>query len=106
MNNHYAIFDYLSISVKLQGVLKNFSEYEIQLFAYLSCLLSLFKKRNVSEWEYSFVATGFGAPYSSDIGNVNRHFIETGLVDYKEDEYMELSPIAIDNYESMLSLYM
>ncbi len=106
MINHYAIFDYLSISGKLQDGLKNFSEYEVQLFSYLSCLLSLFKKKNVSEWEYSFVATEYGAPYSVEINHANSYFIENAYVSLRDDGYMELSKDAFLKYENLKQLYM
>ncbi|MCP4698062.1 MAG: hypothetical protein GY862_14590 [Gammaproteobacteria bacterium] len=47
--NPYAYFDCLSISARLEKTLGSVFKGEIYLFAYLACLLSLYKKHPVSD---------------------------------------------------------
>lgn len=62
--NHYAYYDCLSICRQLQGTLQRVSKVEIHLFAYLSCLLSLYEQQPVSGWGYSFAITEHPYPNS------------------------------------------
>jgi hypothetical protein len=62
-----AIFDTLYIGSKIESKLDDFSHSEVQLFTYLSCLLSLYDGNPLSFWEYSFVKTQLGSPYCIDI---------------------------------------
>lgn len=65
--NPDAVYDCLYIGNRLQRKMNDFSMYEIQFFAYFSCLLSLYEGNAVETWNYSFVRTELGSPYSSDI---------------------------------------
>ena len=67
MPNPNAYYDSLAICMKLGKYLGNTSITQIHLFAYLSCLLSLFKEHPVSMWGYSFSVTTTSYPYSVDI---------------------------------------
>lgn len=67
MHSPEAIFDTLFIGQRLQRKIEDFSQYEIQFFAYFSCLLSLYEGNTVEDWKYSFVKTELGSPYSIDI---------------------------------------
>ena len=42
---------------------------DVHLFAYLACLLWLYRDNSLSEWGYSFVGTELGAPYSVAISD-------------------------------------
>lgn len=66
--NPYAYFDCLSICRRLESALGNAAESEVHLFAYLSCLLSLYARQPASSWEYSFSVTESGYPYSPELG--------------------------------------
>lgn len=67
MNNPTTVYDVLFIGDKLQKKIDDFSEYEIQFFAYFGCLLSLYEGNAIDKWEYSFVKTDLGSPFSLDI---------------------------------------
>lgn len=67
MNSPAAYYDCLSIGKKLANHLNNFTSAELHLFSYLSCLLSLYKKKSVSDWGYIFAGTEEGSPFSADI---------------------------------------
>lgn len=67
MNSPEAIFDTLFIGERLQRKIDDFSEYEIQFFAYFSCLLSLYDGNTANDWKYSFAKTQLGSPFSNEI---------------------------------------
>lgn len=69
VNNPEAVYDTLFIGSKLQRRMEDFSQYEVQFFAYFSCLLSLYDGNPLDVWNYSFIKTDLGSPYSSDIQN-------------------------------------
>ena len=62
-----AYFDTLSICDRLCATLGSVAPSEIHLFAYLSCLLALYRGRAVGIWGYSFAVTEEGYPYSPEI---------------------------------------
>ena len=59
-----ATFDALAITASLRPTLGRVLPSEVHLFAYLSCLLSLYSGRPVVDWGYEFTSTAEGAPYS------------------------------------------
>lgn len=64
-----AVFDTLTITKELSVVSGGATEGEISLFAYLSCLLSVYKGNPPSEWGYQFSATHSAAPYSESLSS-------------------------------------
>ncbi len=65
--NPYSFFDALFVVDRVGKVLGNATLLEVHLFAYLACLLALYRGQPVAEWGYSFVGTKMGAPYSREI---------------------------------------
>ncbi len=59
--NPYAAFDALQIIASLQSIYRNVAEAEVHLFAYLSCLLSLYSGQPVGDWGYDFAGTTTGS---------------------------------------------
>ncbi|MDL1964545.1 MAG: hypothetical protein LWW98_09490 [Deltaproteobacteria bacterium] len=86
-----AIFDTLYIGSKLESKLDDFSHPEIQFFAYLSCLLSLYSGNPLSFWEYSFVKTQLGSPYSVDINAAWNFLKSKASVEQTTEGYSKLS---------------
>lgn len=68
MINPDAAFDSLFVARCLQEDRSRFVPAEVHLFAYLGCLLWLYRKNSTADWGYSFVGTDLGAPYSLAIG--------------------------------------
>jgi len=101
--NPYATFDCLSIGAKLQASLGNVAPTELQLFAYLSCLLSLYRQRPVAEWGYSFAGTEYGAPFSPEINSAITQLIIEGLL-FEEDCYLKVTDEGQKEYRILLSL--
>lgn len=85
MNSPEAIFDTLFIGQRLQRKIEDFSQYEIQFFAYLSCLLSLYEGNTVEDWKYSFVKTELGSPYSIDIDVSIQTLLASGKLSQTEN---------------------
>lgn len=101
-----AIFDVLYIGQKVESRLNDFSQYEIQFFSYLSCLLSLYDGNPLSFWEYSFVKTSLGSPYSIDIDRAYTSLKDKGSISEGSDGYYFTSKKGkseIDFYTSLHS---
>jgi len=102
--NPYACFDSLSICRRLQHNLGNTATAEVYLFAYLSCLLSLFKNRAVSSWQYRFSITPNGYPYSTDLDNALKILMDSGLLQPDDPQYVRLTEEGNMVYNSLSSL--
>lgn len=103
MINPFAYFDSLSICRRLQNTLGNVAIAEIYLFAYLSCLLSLYKKLPASSWEYQFSITKEGYPYSIALDTSVQDHINNGLLIGKE-YYLELTESGKEVYNQLRTL--
>lgn len=100
MNSPEAIFDTLFIGQRLQRKIEDFSQYEIQFFAYFSCLLSLYEGNTVEDWKYSFVKTELGSPYSIDIDLSIQTLLASGKLSQTENtkEYFTINEEGIEFY--------
>jgi hypothetical protein len=65
--SYQATFDGLAIVGHLEKPLRGVTNSEVHLLAYLACLLAVSRGRPVSDWNYRFVRSSWGAPYSPDI---------------------------------------
>lgn len=90
MLNSYAAFDSLYVGRYLENALRNFAEAEVHLFAYLGCLLSLYRKQPVSDWGYGFSGTRNGAPFSVELNDSMAALRSAGMVT-TEREYLNLT---------------
>lgn len=100
-----AIFDTLYIGLKIESKLDDFSHPEVQFFAYLSCLLSLYGGNPLSFWEYSFVKTQLGSPYSVDI-NEGWNFLKSkASVEQTTEGYSKLTDKGRDEIDFYLTLH-
>jgi hypothetical protein len=88
-----ATFDALYIADRIQNDVGTFSAPELHLFAYLACLLWLYRGRLVEDWGYHFVGTELGAPFSVDIDDSVRTLIERGYM-ARVDDRMRVSDLA------------
>jgi hypothetical protein len=82
--NPLAYYDAISVGTAVQGTFERTAISEIHLFAYLACLLSLYRGCAASDWGYDFVATENGSPFSADLEEAVSSLIAEGLVDEKE----------------------
>ena len=78
--NYQATFDALALIGRLEDVLMGLTDAEVQLLAYLSCLLSVYRGRPASEWGYSFVRSSWGAPYSIELSRALETAQARGLI--------------------------
>ncbi len=67
MSNPTAYFDTLFLGGKMTDLVEGFSRPELHLFAYASCLVSIYEGQPVSEWGYDFVAAATGLPFAPEI---------------------------------------
>jgi hypothetical protein len=98
-----AVFDTLTITKELSVVSGGATEGEISLFAYLSCLLSVYEGNPPSEWGYQFSATHSAAPYSDSLASaVNELKISSLLVDSSSG--MQLSNEGLEEWRQYAPL--
>lgn len=100
MANAYAYFDCLSICDRLESVLGNADISEIHLFAYLSCLLSIYEQHPASSWEYSFSVTHTGYPYSPELEEEFRALITRGCLDLNK-RVVNITSLGRNEYEAL-----
>jgi len=65
--NPTAYFDTLFLANILTELVEGFSKSEIHLFSYAGCLLWLYDQKPYSDWDYDFISSSTGLPYSKDI---------------------------------------
>ena len=100
-----AIFDTLYIGSKLETRLDDFSQPEVQFFSYLSCLLSLYDGNPLSFWEYSFVKTLLGSPYSVDINEAYNFLNKKASIKQTTGGYSKLTEPGRTEIDFYLTLY-
>lgn len=72
-----AFFDTLRIAAELDEPLGGVSRMEIQRISFLSCLLSIYLAKPVSDWGYRFANTGAGTPFSDQLNEAVGRLIGT-----------------------------
>lgn len=102
--NHFAVYDIFSLSLKLQETLEDVSLDEIQMFSYLSCLLSVYDGHSANKWGYFFIKNEIGAPYSDQLENSLTHLVKNNFFQMKDEEYFTVNNIAVDKYNMLTSL--
>lgn len=70
-----AFFDTLRIADVLDEPLGGVSRMEIQRISFLSCLLSIYQAKPVSDWGYRFANTGAGTPFSDQLNEAVVHLL-------------------------------
>lgn len=103
--NDKAYFDSLAIVLKLSGEVGSVAISEVHLFAYLACLLSLYRQRPVSGWEYDFIVNQVSQPYSADVQTCMQRHLMTGSV-VLVDGYYEITEPGREEYDMLRELQM
>lgn len=80
MPSSYASYDFLFVAEELSPRVGLVAVGEIHLFAYLGCLLSLFKGQPVAEWGYSFAGLESGSPFSPELQDAYKELERAGFV--------------------------
>jgi hypothetical protein len=101
--NPFAFFDALAIGARLQRTLDGAAISEIHLFAYLACLLSLYRGNPVSDWGYDFVATENGSPFSAELERTIPFIIREGLAK-ERNRYIRLTDRGYEEYRDLNEL--
>jgi hypothetical protein len=102
--NPYAFFDCLAISTQLQDVFDAVAPAEVHLFAYLACLLSVYRGRPVATWGYSFAGTCSGSPFSPEVEESKELLIRAGHITVTESGYLQLTQSGCEEYAFLASL--
>src|SRR5689334_17055288 len=89
--NPLAFFDALLLARQLTELVQGFSRFEIHLLSYAACLLWLYDGKPYSEWEYEFISSAAGLPYSADIETVLDEAESLGFIEQR-DHLLILSP--------------
>ena len=75
-SGHDALYIAKALSVFAGGA----AAVELHLFAYLSCLVSIYDGHNADQWRYSFVATPAGAPYAEVLAEETDRLRAAGML--------------------------
>lgn len=100
-----ATFDCLLVARRLQAQGAAFTGPELHLFAYLACLLWLYRRHIVTDWGYSFVGTELGAPYSQEIDSALKELLGRGFFRRVHDR-LQLTAMADQALDEFASLEM
>ncbi len=104
MFTHQSYFDALNVCDRLQRSVGSVATAEIHLFAYIACLLSLYRGRPVGEWGYHFAVTNEGYPYSPEIDSALRSLTANRSILVAKDDFLMLSQIGGDEIAELNSL--
>lgn len=73
-------YDALWTCRALDGPTRGVTAAEMQVFAYLACLVSIYDQRNVADWGYTFTATPAGSPYAKRLAETSDRLRARGLI--------------------------
>lgn len=104
MSNSNSYYDGLSICVHLDPVLSTIALSEIHLFAYLACLLALYRKKPVANWGYDFGAVEGGYPYSPALNESITDLTEKGYLNRDADNFFRVTSAGRDEFEWLQSM--
>ena len=104
MINPYAYFDCLALGTKLKRVFDSVAEAEFHVFTYLACLLSLYRSRPLADWEYGFVSTKNGSPFSTALADVVPELISSGMFVRASNNYLGITEDGSREYEFLRTL--
>lgn len=76
-----AYFDVVAIMADAPASVVPMTVIEAHLYAYLGCILGLFKGQAVGDWGYSFAVTSEGFPFSVQFETTRLIAVARGLVD-------------------------
>jgi hypothetical protein len=82
-----ASFDSLFVIRRLCNYAQKALLVEIHAFSYLACLLSMYEKRPLGSWGYTFAAVPPAIPYAYDIKDAVDAFVDGRLITSHADGY-------------------
>ena len=101
--NSKASFDSLAVSAQLSNIVGLISRWDVHLFSYLACLVSLYDGNPPSDWGYRFAATESGSPYSYDLDVAIELSIQFGFLEYR-DHLISVSESGAQELDALSSL--
>ena len=76
-----AYFDALAVMHDAPASIMPMTVIETHLYAYLGCILALFKGQAISDWGYPFAVTSDGFPFSVQFENARSMLVARGFTD-------------------------
>jgi hypothetical protein len=99
----FAYYDSLAIVSKLASTFTKTAISEVHLFAYLACLLGLYRGKPVADWGYEFVATENGSPFSLEVEEAIQFLIREGYL-VESARYLTISSLGQEEYANLQEL--
>lgn len=94
-------YDALQILNALRKSLEPISTIETHLFAYLSCILGLWRGQPLADWGYNFAVTSEGFPFSADFEIARAELAPRGLVSIDDRGRMRPNHLELDQEISL-----
>src|ERR1700737_1394171 len=101
--NPVATYDCLFLANRLQKHLGGFATGEVHLFAYLACLLWLYRELPLTDWGYQFLGTELGAPYSREIDGAVHELVSRGFFQ-RSGEHVVMTKDAVEQLAQLQTL--
>lgn len=86
-----AFFDCLQIASNLGPPLNGVTRMDFQRITFLSCLLSIYQAKPVSDWGYKFANTGAGTPFSDQLNDAVTRLLAGGQL-LEADSRLSIAP--------------
>ena len=104
--NPVAYFDVLVIVDRLQRRVEMVSSQEVHLFAYLACLLFLYRGNATSDWGYVLASTTDGYPFAADLDMAFELLAKTGMLSATDSAsaYVRITDLGREEMETLSSL--
>jgi hypothetical protein len=105
MRNSESYYDALAICVHLDPILDSVAPSEIYIFAYLACLLSIYRNHSVTSWGYRLGSVEYGYPFSPDLAQSIEDLVKAGyLKQGVEDKFLRVTPSGEKEFEWLQKL--
>ena len=85
MVNTSAFFDTIVLTDRINQRIGTAVGPEVHLFAYLACLLAVYRGWPATDWGYRFACTENGAPYSHELQNAIEELLALGHLSSSEE---------------------
>lgn len=93
-----AFYDSLSLAHKLDDYLDAFKGEEVHLFAYFALLLFLYKHNSLNDWEYKFLVSDNGYPFSIHLNEAIERHKSNGVFEISGGCFLEISARGVDEF--------
>ena len=100
-----AYFDVIALLGDAPRSVLPMTVFELHLYAYLACVLGLFRGFPAASWGYLFAVTSEGVPFSAELETARRLLTARGLVSESEEGFIaphaDTLPAELDELSSL-----